>query len=86
MLRKIVMGLVWFVVFYFGTCFIVGGIAGGIAGSRDPAHAQEAGGIAGREAVLEYRPFILGGSILFAFAGSMTGILPGTKPKPKPKS
>ena len=81
MLRKIVMGIVWFVVLYFGTCAVVGGIAGGMAGAHDPTHAHEVGRIAGGNAVLTYYPFIVGGSLLLAIAGSLAGILPGTKSK-----
>jgi hypothetical protein len=61
---------------------IVGGVAGGVAGANDPTHAQEAGGIAGQQAVLKYYWLILGGSILLSVVGAATGILPGTKPKP----
>ena len=83
MTQKVMMGLVWFAVFYFLACVIVGGVAGAMAGANDPAHAQQAGGIAGQQAVTKYYYVILFGSIALATVGAATGILPGTRSKPK---
>jgi hypothetical protein len=80
-LRKVILGLVWFVIAYFALCMLVGMFAGAVAGVRDPEHAHDAGKLAGRQAVQLCIPYILGGSILFAVVGTMTGFLPGTKSK-----
>ena len=78
-LRKILMGVVWFVAFYIGAAVVVGGVAGGIAGARNPHNASEAGRIAGQNAVARNIPFIFGGSLIAAVAGSALGVLPGTR-------
>ena len=72
---RFLMGVVWFVVIYFVVCVILGGIAGGMAGANDPAHASEAGRIAGQR--------IVAGSIVLAAVGTFLGILPGTRPGKK---
>ncbi len=40
--RKLLFGLLWWIVFSTGAGAIIGGIVGGIAGSREPDHAVEA--------------------------------------------
>jgi hypothetical protein len=84
-IRKILMGIVWFFAIYFGACFTLGAaagaIAGAIAGANDPRHAAEAGRLAGQQVVSTYVVFILGGSLLAAVAGAISGFLPGTKGK-----
>jgi hypothetical protein len=79
-------GFMWFVGIYFVGCVILGGIAGGIAGANNPQNAGEAGAIAGREIVTNYRHFVIIGAALVAAAGTFTGILPGTKAKPEAES
>ena len=37
--KRIVFGLIYFVVLYFGTCAVIGGIAGGRAANKLPANA-----------------------------------------------
>ena len=79
MLRKVLIGLVWFGAFYGLACIAVSAVAGGIAGAHDPAHAQQAGAVAGQQAVQEYFYVILVGSFALAAIGVATGILPGVK-------
>jgi hypothetical protein len=78
--KKIVFGLVWWVVIFFVASFLASGIAGGIAGGKDPQHAHEAGARAGAEMAERYGAYILLGSAALAFAGAGFGILPGTRP------
>jgi hypothetical protein len=81
MFRKIAFGLVWFVVIYFGTCMVLGGIAGWNAGTEDPARAYEAGGDAAERFLEPLTGYIMLGSLLAAVLGSATGFLPGTRKK-----
>ena len=60
---------------------LVGGIAGGIAGSRNPAEAHEAGRLAGANAVAASRAYIFAAAVILSVAGSWAGVLPGTKSK-----
>jgi hypothetical protein len=86
-MKRVFFAFVWFVVIYFVTCMIVGGIAGGIAGSKHPndmATAQRAGGIAGAKAVEENRLIILLEAVLLTALGTVAGVLPGTKGSPSP--
>ena len=41
--KKVVLGLVWWIVLYFCACIVAGAIAGGIAGSQDPENGGQAG-------------------------------------------
>ncbi len=50
MLRKLLLGLVWFVVIYFGLCALVGAWLT-LAGAQDPQNAEAAGKLAGETAV-----------------------------------
>jgi predicted nucleic acid-binding Zn ribbon protein len=77
--KKLVFGLVWWVVFFIGGSFLAGAIAGGIAGGRDPQHAQEAGARAGAEVAERFGVYILLGSGVLAFAGTGFGLLPGAR-------
>lgn len=80
-MNKVLFGIVWCVVLYFGICGIVGGVAGAKAGrnARGSAMASQLGGIAGGKAVRENHIVIVAGAIALAIAGSATGILPGTR-------
>jgi hypothetical protein len=55
-------------VFYFVGCMIVGGVAGGIAGSQhqDFASGQRAGAEAGAKAVQENQVYIFAGGAILA--------------------
>jgi hypothetical protein len=83
MLKRILMGFVWLIVVYFVLCFVTGAVAGGIAGSRDPEHASEAGRVAGQQAVLAVRGYLMLGALGTAVIGTWLGFLPGTRPAPE---
>lgn len=85
MIRKIIMGGLWFVFLYYAACIVVGALAGAIAGADDPRHATEAGRMAAAAIVATYQSFILGGALCVAVIGSAMGFLPWTKGK-KPAS
>jgi predicted nucleic acid-binding Zn ribbon protein len=78
--RKVLFGLLWWVVLYLAISFIVGGVVGGIAGAKDPQHAREAGARAGEELGRRYGVLFIVGSAILAFAGAGFGVLPGTRP------
>ena len=80
-MKRAVLCLVWFVVFYVGSCAAIGFVAGFEAGLKDPGHAQDAGREAGRRAVQPAAPYLLGGSLLLAIFGTAYGVLPGTGKK-----
>jgi hypothetical protein len=80
-MKRVLLGIVWFVVFYLGSCAAIGFIAGGVAGANDPAHAAEAGRAAGQRVVKPAVPYLFGGSVLLAIFGTAYGVLPGTKKK-----
>ncbi|MGB8168684.1 MAG: hypothetical protein WCF18_14400 [Chthoniobacteraceae bacterium] len=89
MIRRILFGLLWFVVFWIGTLTLGGGIAGAIAGgqSSDDAqtfgqgfdHGYQAGVVAGMRFRRQFGPWILAGAATLAVAGTAAGFLPGTK-------
>ncbi|MBN1909387.1 MAG: hypothetical protein JW818_06590 [Pirellulales bacterium] len=81
MMIRLLSGLAWFVGFYFAACFVLGAVAGGIAGANNPEAAAQAGAEAGARIVIENRVYIILGSAVVALAGTLTGILPGTKKK-----
>lgn len=80
-MKKLLFGLLWFVVLYFLFCAGVGAVAGAKAGSQytNTAAAQRAGQIAGAKAVSENLGFIVGGALTLAILGSGFGLLPGTR-------
>lgn len=81
MFKRILLGVVWFVVLYMGACMITGAIAGAIAGSQDPANASTAGYQAGQQVVIALRGYFLLGALLLSIIGTSLGILPGTRKK-----
>lgn len=81
MAKKIGFGILWFFVIYILSCGIVGGIAGAIAGSKDPANSARAGELAGTAVVQKLGIYILLGSLAAAVFGAVEGIFPGTKTK-----
>lgn len=86
MVKRVVIGVIWFVVLYIGACAIGGGVAGGMAASKlgKNANAQTgaaAGARAGEEFGKKWGTFILLGSATIAGIGTFGGILPGTRPQ-----
>ena len=89
-MRRIAMGVVWFVVMYIGMSAVLGGIAGALA-SRDASatagqpqsmqEGYETGRIAGQKMSRKYGPLVLLGSLALAIGGTAFGVLPGTKPR-----
>lgn len=81
MIKRVVFGIVWFLVLYIGACGLTGGIAGGIAANKNPDNVQAASAKAGAEAVLALRGYFLVGAVILAGVGAWTGTLPGTATK-----
>jgi predicted nucleic acid-binding Zn ribbon protein len=76
---KVLFGFVWWIVLYFGSLTLACGIAGGIAGGRDPQNAQEAGRRAGEQLAVQYGAHFIVGAAVIAFVGAGFGLLPGTR-------
>jgi hypothetical protein len=83
-MKRIFMGIGLAVVFYFLGCAITGGVAGGIAGSKEPnvPRAQAAGAIAGRDAVLKYRLYIFIAAVAFGVLGPLVCARPAKSAEP----
>jgi amino acid transporter len=79
MVKAMILGIVWCVVLYFVGCFLVGAVAGAIAGATDPDNASAAGAQAGAAVVSSYRLIIFLGAIAVASVGTSCGVLPGTQ-------
>lgn len=86
MMKRVVFGILWCVVIYFGACMITGGIAGGIAGNDDPKNAFESGAQAGAKAVSALRLYFFIGAVLISLVGTLLGCLPGTRPRKQPET
>ncbi|HSI09069.1 MAG TPA: hypothetical protein VK985_10840 [Rariglobus sp.] len=84
MIKKILFGLLWFIIFYFFACFVTGAIAGAIAGAKDPQNAAQAGGLAGARAVAAIRIYLALGALVLAWVGAWKEFLPGTRRKNPP--
>ena len=84
-MRRIMMGMVWFLLLYFGMLGIGGAILGSAPGYREKHFDQgyRAGHAAGQEFGNKYREIILLLAVGGAAVGTFTGRLPGTKPKAK---
>jgi hypothetical protein len=74
LMKRILIGLLLAVVFYFGACVVIGGVAGAVAGANDPENASEAGALAGAEAVLKYRAFVMATAAAFGVLGGWLGV------------
>ena len=77
--KKVVLGLVWWIVLYFCACIVAGAIAGGIAGSQDPENGGQAVHGRANTVVLKYGVYFMAGSGAIALVGAGFGLLPGTR-------
>ncbi|MET0332910.1 MAG: hypothetical protein ABW190_01460 [Rhizobacter sp.] len=91
-MKRIFFGIVWFLVLGFGGLVLGGAVVGAMAGSQVNAtnmsdgytKGQQAGEVAGAEFGRKYAGVILIGALVISVVGTATGVLPGTKKKPKP--
>ena len=77
MIKRILLGLVYFVVFYIGTLLVMGGYSGarqGWSGSSQRIEYNQQ-----PENYGDSRPYRVVGAALLAGIGTMAGILPGTR-------
>jgi hypothetical protein len=86
MMKRILGGLLWVIVLYFGACALVGAVAGAIAGGNDPQNAAAAGAKAGAETVAAVRLYLLLGASALAALGTWLRLLPGTRRRGRPKA
>jgi hypothetical protein len=84
-MKRIVVGVTWFVILYFGILGAGGAILGSLAGStqKNTHKGYQAGYTAGEEFGKNYGTFVLFAALGGAALGTMTGTLPGTKAKRK---
>jgi hypothetical protein len=88
-MKRIVFGVIWFVVFWFGGLVLGGTIVGAIAGSRVKASSvtdgyakgHQVGQAAGAEFGQKYGVAIFIGALVLSIGGAAIGLLPGTKKK-----
>ena len=66
---RVLFGILWIVVLYFGACILIGAVAGAIAGSNDPENASAAGAQAGYNAVVAYRIYVFAGAVAIGALG-----------------
>jgi hypothetical protein len=87
-MKRIAMGVVWFLVFWIGAQFLFGlaigfedGFKDGVTGNNASSSYDQgvAEGTAAKDAMAPYAPWILIGSLILAVAGAATGVLPGTR-------
>jgi hypothetical protein len=84
MIKKIVFGLVWFVVIFL-VSYIVGGIIYVNVNEIDTSGGIKTAIETGRAFRAAYLNYFLIGSLILAIIGTIAGILPGTKKKPRVK-
>jgi hypothetical protein len=78
--KKVLFGLVWWVVLFIVARMIAGGIIGGIAGSREPQNSVAAAVRETEEFFRKWNIVFLGASGAIALGGAGFGVLPGTRP------
>jgi hypothetical protein len=83
-MKRIAMGVVWFLIFWIGAQFLFGLAIGFKEGFNDEANGR--GTPSSQELRAEtksemapYAPWIAFGSLILAVAGTATGVLPGTR-------
>jgi len=81
MIKRIILGVVWFVAIYFSVCLISVAATVGVLWAKNLANAFAAGARSGSAIVTAYHMFFLIGSIIAAIVGTWFGLLPGTKKK-----
>ena len=84
MIKKLIFGLMWFVVIFL-VSYIVGGIIYVNVHEIDASGGMQTAIETGRAFRAAYLNYFLIGSLILAIIGTVTGILPGTKRKPRAK-
>lgn len=77
-MKRIAMGFLWFMAFYFALNTLVGALAGALAVAMSPPGAQALGATSAAAAIVQYQLYIFLISLLSALAGTLTRALPGT--------
>ena len=80
-MKKVFIGLGWFVIIYFVSSFVIGMIIGAMAGSAaaTPAAGAEPGKLASINFFNKFGGVVLLTSVIVAITGTITGNLPFTK-------
>jgi hypothetical protein len=79
-MKRVLFGLLWAAIFYYGTCFVAGAVHGLQWSARHPGPVNQAALRREAEEVAPpLLPYFLGGAITLAVVGAGTGILPGTR-------
>lgn len=84
MIKKLVFGLIWFVVIFL-VSYIVGGIIYVNVHEIDASGGMQTAIETGRAFRAAYLNYFLIGSLILAIIGTVAGILPGTKKKTSAK-
>ena len=84
MIKKIIFGLIWFVVIFL-VIYISGGFLYVYVNKINTSGGIKTAIEAGRAFRVAYLLYLLIGSFLLALIGTLTGVLPGTKIKSAPK-
>jgi len=83
-MKKVLIGIGWFVIIYFVLSFVIGMIVGGIAGSTaSTGTSAEAGRTAATNFGHKYGLWIFLGAVLLAIIGTAKELLPLTKDEEK---
>lgn len=80
-MKRLLLGIGWFVLLWLGGMMVGGAVAGAIATSAnpDPSRAVQTGTDAGARFAVQYGGLVQLGAIAVAAIGTLTGLLPGTK-------